>query len=110
VRCDPDGVRAAAVSFVRQHRISGGVEGFWNLAPDLAVEVVSPHETAQDIWDKVNDYLAAGTPLVWVVYPRSKHVLVYTPDGMARTLQVSDLLQDSGVLPGFSMRVAELFE
>jgi Uma2 family endonuclease len=56
------------------------------------------------------DYLGAGTPLVWVVYPRSKHVVVYTPDGMARTLQVSDVLQNAEVLPGFSMRVAELFE
>jgi Uma2 family endonuclease len=112
VRRNPDGVRAADVSFVKQHRIpeSGIPESFWNLAPDLAVEVVSSHETAQDVWDKVNDYLSAGTPLVWVVYPRSQHAVVYTPDGMARTLKTSDTLQDVEVLPEFSMQVAQLFE
>jgi Uma2 family endonuclease len=112
VQRNPDGVRAADVSFVRQDRIPerGIPEGFWNLAPDLAVEVVSPYETAQDIWDKVNDYLNAGTPLVWVVYPRSKHVVVYRPNGMAQTLQVSDQLQEMQVLPGFSIKVSELFQ
>ena len=111
VRRNPDGVRAADVSFVRQTRIpeTGIPEGFWSIPPDLAVEVVSPTETAQDIWDKVSDYLEAGTPLVWVVYPRSRHVVVHTPDGLARTLNGSSVLQDAEVLPGFSAVVDELF-
>jgi Uma2 family endonuclease len=112
VQRNPDGVRAADVSFVRRNRIpEGGIpESFWKLAPDLAVEVVSPYETAQDIWDKVNDYLNAATPLVWVVYPRSQHVVVYKPDGTAQTLKASDTLQDTQVLPGFSLKVADLFQ
>ncbi len=111
VRHNPDGVRAADVSFVRQEHIpeKGIPEGFWNLAPDLAVEVVSPSETADEVWDKVSDYLAAGTPLVWVIYPRSKQAVVYTPDGIGRTLNAEDKLESPAVLPGFSCKLGELF-
>jgi Uma2 family endonuclease len=111
VRHNPDGVRAADVSFVRQARIpeTGTPEGFWHLEPDLAVEVVSPTESAQEVLDKVSDYLTAGTPLVWVVYPRSQHVVVHTPDGLARTLHAGDVLEDLEVMPGFSLAVNELF-
>jgi Uma2 family endonuclease len=105
-----DGVRAADVSYVRQERIpeSGIPEGFWKLAPDLAVEVVSPYETAEEIQDKVFDYLSAGTPQVWVVYPRRQQVVVHTPDGLARTLSGEDRLEFPQ-LPGFSCTVADLF-
>jgi Uma2 family endonuclease len=111
VRRNPDGVRAADVSFVRQARIpeTGIPEGYWHLEPDLAVEVVSPTESAQEVWEKVSDYLMAGTPLVWVVYPRSRHVMAYTPDGLARTLQGQDALEHPEVMPGFSVTVNELF-
>ncbi|MBF6595925.1 MAG: Uma2 family endonuclease [Thermaceae bacterium] len=88
----PDTVRGPDVSFMRQERIpeSGIPEAFWNLAPDLAVEVVSPSETADEIWEKISDYLAAGTPLVWVIYPRSKQAVVHTPDGIGRALNAED--------------------
>ena len=111
VQRNPDGVRAADVGFVAQARIPDGKipEGFWNLAPDLAVEVVSPHETADEIWEKVSDYLAAGTPVVWVIYPRRKQAVVYTPDGLGRTLNEGDPLEHP-VLPGFSCKLGDLFE
>jgi Uma2 family endonuclease len=106
-----DGVRAADISYVRQNRIpeSGVPEGFWNLAPDLAVEVVSPNETAEEIQDKVFDYLAAGTLQVWVIYPRRQQAVVHTPDGLARTLKAGDDLQAPELLPGFACKVADLF-
>jgi Uma2 family endonuclease len=103
-------VRAADVGYVAKERIpqSGIPETFWNLAPDLAVEVVSPNETADEVQDRVRDYLTAGTPLVWVVYPGLAQVMVYTPDGLARVLQEQDRLEYLQ-LPGFSCPVAELF-
>ena len=108
---DPDSVRAPDVSYVRAERIpkNGVPEAFWHLAPDLAVEVISPSETADDIRAKVRDFLAAGTPLVWTIYPRTREVVVYTPDGLARTYSEADMLEDPDVLPGFSCKVAELF-
>lgn len=109
---NPDTVRGPDISYVRAERIpaSGVPEGFWNLAPDLAVEVVSPSETADQVRDKVRDFLTAGTPLVWTIYPRTQEVIVHTPDGLARTYTSTMSLQFPDILPGFSCTVAELFE
>ena len=108
---NPDTLRAPDVSFVRSERIpeTGIPEGFWYLAPDLAVEVVSPSETAEEVREKIRDYFRAGTPLVWVVYPRTREVIEHTPDGLARTKSGSDTLEYSEILPGFSWRVETLF-
>lgn len=108
----PDTMRGPDVSYVRAERIrvEGIPEGFWHLAPDLAVEVVSPSETAEEVREKVRDFLAAGTPLVWIVYPRSREVIVHTPDGLARTYASGDTLEFPEVLPGFRCTVAEIFE
>lgn len=107
----PDIVRAPDIYFVRADRIpeDGVPEAFWELAPDLAVEVVSPSESAQDVREKVRDYLDAGTPLVWVAYPRTREVIAHTADGLARTHRGDDLLTNPDVLPGFSCPVQELF-
>jgi Uma2 family endonuclease len=108
---DPDTVRGPDVSYVRADRIpaSGIPEGFWTLAPDLAVEIVSPSETADEVREKVRDFLAAGTPLVWTIYPRTSEVVVHTADGLARTYGGTDVLEYARVLPGFACTVAELF-
>ena len=108
---DPDCVRGPDVSFLAAPRIPpGGIpEGFWHIPPDLAVEVVSPTETADEVRRKVRDFLAAGTRLVWVVYPRTCEVIAHLPDGSARALAAADLLESPDVLPGFSCRVADLF-
>ncbi|MBI5758655.1 MAG: Uma2 family endonuclease [Planctomycetales bacterium] len=109
---DPDIVRGPDLFYVRVERIakSGIPEAFWNIAPDLAVEVVSPSESAAEVHEKVSDFLAAGTPRVWVVYPRSQEVVVYRSDRSARTCSANDVLEDQEILPGFSCRVAELFD
>ena len=109
---DPDTVRGPDVSYVRGERIpaSGVPEGYWDLAPDLAVEVISPSETAEEVREKVRDFLTAGTPLVWTIYPRTREVIVHTPDGLARTYQEGDVLEYPDILPGFTCTIAELFE
>ena len=107
----PDTVRGPDVSYIRADRVPEGrvPEGFGVGAPDLVVEVVSPSETADEVREKLRDFLAAGTPLVWTVYPRTREVVVHTPDGMARTFGANDVIEYPEVLPGFSCRVAELF-
>jgi len=108
---NPDTVRGPDVSYVRADRIpSGGrPKAFWPIAPDLAVEIVSPSETAAEVRAKVRDFLTAGTPLVWTIYPDQREVIAHTPDGMARTYSEEDTLEHPDVLPGFSCKVAELF-
>lgn len=109
---DPDTVRAPDVAFVAKNRIptSGLPEGYFPGPPDLAVEVVSPDDPAAEVQEKVETFLAAGTRLVWVLYPRTCSVVVYQLSGAAQTLRAGDMLDGEEVLPGFSIRVGELFE
>ncbi len=109
---DPETVRVPDVAYVRAERLpeTGVPVAFWELAPDLAVEVVSPDASAADVRDKVREYLAAGTLLIWVVYPRSCEIIAHTPDGITRTYTAADTLAHPDRLPGFSGRVAENFE
>jgi len=79
-----------------------------DLAPDLAVEVISPSNEAEDIHHKIRQLLAAGTKLVWIVYPRTRTVDVHTPSG-AITLEGDDVLSGGDVLPGFEIPVREIF-
>jgi Uma2 family endonuclease len=113
LRRDPDLVRAPDVSFVSWERVpETGIpdRGFWDGAPTLAVEVVSPDDRAEEVHAKVRDCLDAGTRQVWVLWPRQRTVTVYIPDGAARELTSRAPLEGGEVLPGFTATVGELFE
>jgi Uma2 family endonuclease len=112
LRRDPDRVRIPDVSFVSWSRVpeDGVPETYWPGAPDLAVEIVSPGDRAVDVHDKVRQYLEAGTRVVWVFWPRHRSVAVHAPGGVTRELGPDDALNGGDVLPGFDVRVAELFE
>ncbi len=108
-------LRGPDVFYVRADHIPLGdapgelPHSFVQLAPDLVVEVLSPSESAQDLQAKVMDYLEAGTPLVWVVYPKQRQIHAYTPDGPVQIFRVNDMLEDETVLPGFRCGVSEIF-
>jgi len=108
---DSDTVRAPDVSFISKDRLppEQAPEGYWPFAPDLAVEVISPGDTSQDVQAKVSEYLGAGTRLVWVVYPKTRNVVEYRPGGEARVLSEEDSLDGRDVVPGFRCRVGDLF-
>jgi Uma2 family endonuclease len=107
----PDTVRGPDISFITAERIPpGGLPvGFFPGAPDLAVEIVSPSDTASAIQAKVQDYLTYGTRLVWVVDPKTQTVTVYRPDGSAHVLGTNDTLSGEDLVPGFTLRITELF-
>jgi Uma2 family endonuclease len=108
---DPDTVRAPDVGFVAKTRLAGPTsERYFPGPPDLAVEVVSPGDSASAIHAKVFDYLRAGTRLVWVVYPQSRTVAVYGPDTPTRFLDIDGTLEGGDVLPGLSLPVREIFK
>jgi Uma2 family endonuclease len=82
-------------------------------APDLAVEVVSPDQSADAMAAKARMYLRAGTRLVWVVWPQAKHVDVWhvdVPTAPVRTLNIGNTLDGEDVIPGFSYSLADLFQ
>lgn len=106
---DPDTVLAPDVSFIRTERLPArGGRGFPEMAPDLAVEVLSPSNTAGEIARKTALYLANGVRVVWVIDPASRTVSVYSSAG-AEVLGESDRLDGGDVVPGFAMQVADLF-
>jgi Uma2 family endonuclease len=108
-RLTPDTVRAPDVSFIRAHRASSlDLSRRFDCAPDLAVEIISPSETASEIAHKVEQYLHAGA-VVWVLYPDLRTVHVFESSKNARILEGEDMLEAPGVLPGFSVPIAELF-
>lgn len=78
------------------------------LAPDLAVEVVSPSDETSDVLTKVNNYQLAGTT-VWVVFPKSKEIQVFVPGQLTRKLGIKDTLDGGAVLPGFSAKLEDIF-
>jgi Uma2 family endonuclease len=79
------------------------------VVPDLAVEVVSPNDIAEDVQAKVKAYLEAGVQLVWVIYPPLGWMVVFEPQGRCRYLTTADELDGGSVLPGFRLPLRELF-
>jgi Uma2 family endonuclease len=107
---NPDIVRAPDIAFVRAERLTQRKpKGFYEGPPDLAVEVLSPDDTASEVQQKVQDYLLHGTRLVWVVDPHSKTVTAYQPSGEAHVYSGDEAVPGGEVLPGFSLRPADLF-
>ena len=107
---DPERVRAADVAFIATGRLPAWrlPQGFIHGAPDLAVEVLSPHDNPLDVEQKVRDYLEAGSRLVWVMAPPARTVTVYRPDGSARLVREPELLDGEDVLPGFTLSLSDV--
>jgi Uma2 family endonuclease len=98
-------------AFVSAERLGEGEipAGFWPVAPELAVEVLSPASTAEGIQEKVLQFLDAGTRTVWVVHPEARTVTVWSPPAEARVVDEDGRLDAGDVVPGFRMEIAELF-
>jgi Uma2 family endonuclease len=75
----------------------------------LIVEVVSPNDTVGKLNRKINDFLNAGVPLIWVAYPETKTVQVQRLDGSAKLLKIGDFLEGEDILPGFRVELTALF-
>ena len=106
----PDTVRSPDAAYVNVERVPDVESGFLELAPDLAVEVISPSNPAKELATKVIQYLDAGSQEVWVVDPDNRLVTISSPDGTARTLRERDVIEDRALLPGFRLPVADLFQ
>lgn len=111
---EPDVMLAPDAAFVRAERLPPRADwrGYLRLAPDLAVEVVSPSDRWRDVMDKVDQYLQAGVQRVWVLDPQRQAAFDYERGGRTvRILRVADgdALDGADVLPGFRLLLADLF-
>lgn len=106
----PEQVRKPDFSFLRSGRLPGDLipKGPLLVPPDWVAEVVSPKERVNELNAKVEDFLAAGVPLIWVVYPESRTVTVHTGRRLS-SHTADDELSTDPVLPGFRVKVADLF-
>ncbi|MBW4575826.1 MAG: Uma2 family endonuclease [Aphanothece sp. CMT-3BRIN-NPC111] len=105
--------RSPDISFVSKDRLQGLQElpdGFLQGAPDLAIEVLSPNNTVEEIHNKIIEYFENDAKLVWVVNPQENYVLVYRSPEPDRLLKTTDNLDGEDVVPNFSFPVAELFQ
>jgi Uma2 family endonuclease len=111
LKSDPDYVRAPDAAFVRRARVEqvGDAQGYFPGAPDLAAEVVSPGDKVSEVEEKVEEWLDAGTTLVWIVSPKLRTVTVYRSLSDVTTLTEKDALDGEQVVPGFRYPVAKLF-
>jgi Uma2 family endonuclease len=111
--CFPkNNLRKPDVSFIRFGRLEGEEipSGWLTIPPDLAVEVLSPGDVADEMDKKVKEYLKAGTRLVWEVHPASKTIIVHRANGTIAALNETDSLDGEDVVPGFSLPLAKVFE
>lgn len=102
-------VRSPDAAYVRRARLVEEPAGFVPIAPDIAVEVLSPSDRRPDALAKVAMYLQAGVHLVWLVDPAKRTVTVFQPDASIVTLREGDSLDGGDVLPGFTVAVADIF-
>lgn len=107
---EPDTIRGVDVGFISKERLpKRPKKGFLAVAPELVVEIVSPHDRWNDINDKIEEYFAIGVLWVWIVEPKNKTVRVYRSVTEIQKLGEVDTLLGEGLLAGFAFPLAELF-
>lgn len=108
---DPDTVRGVDLAFVSRQRLpQPPPRGYLAVAPELVVEILSPDDRWQDVRKKIEEYFAIGVERVWIVEPKNRAVLVYRSPTEATRLGLDATLEGEGLLAGFSLPVATLFE
>jgi len=109
-RRNPDTVRGANVLYISHARLSQvRSDSYLDVAPELVVEVLSPHDRWLDVERKLEEYFAIGVDAVWIADPAGKTLRIYGSLTQFQILQQGDLVRDQAILPGFECGVAELF-
>jgi Uma2 family endonuclease len=111
IRRNPDTVLAPDVAFIRGERLAGNMpDGFFDGAPDLAVEVLSPSDRTSEVQGKIRSWLEAGSRAVWIVDPKTQSVAIHKSTRDIVVLGTADMLSDPQMLPDFNVPVIEIFE
>jgi Uma2 family endonuclease len=107
----PDHIRKPDASVIRRDSLAKvrGDPGYMPIPADLAVEVLSPNDLSRDVNEKIEEYLAAGFRLVWIVDPGTRLVAIHRADGSVTKLHADDEITGESALPSFRCRVGEFF-
>lgn len=102
--------RRPAVAFVSRERLPVVLDdSVFRVAPDLAIEVISPTDVASETETKLEEYLANGVRLVWIVYPETRTIHVYPAGEAPARLHANDTLAGGAVLPGFTLDLSTIW-
>ena len=109
---EPDTLRRPDVAFVRTDRLPARDQrrSYAQFIPELAVEILSPSNTAAEMREKVTEYLRVGVRLVWIVDPETETVTIHTPDAALVILAAGAEITGGAVLPDFRCPVAAFFD
>jgi Uma2 family endonuclease len=111
IASNPDTVLAPDLAFVRKERIHLiQPRGYSALAPDLIAEIMSPDDQRMTVVAKIEDWIAAGVNLAWLIDPEERTAEVFRSGGMTSSIAADGMLEGEDLLPGFSCPIAELFE
>ncbi len=105
-------IRVPDVSFIRWERLAGRQvprEQVFPIAPDLAIEILSPGNTEGEMSRKLHDYFTAGVRLVWYIDPASRTARAYTAADEGVAFGATGVLAAGEVLPGFQLPLERLF-
>jgi Uma2 family endonuclease len=108
---DPERLRAPDVAYFGPDKLqAAGDDEIFHVVPDLVVEVFSPTNRRRpgDFQQRVRDYLDAGVPLLWIIYPDARYAMVHRPDGTARMKREDEVLDGEDILPGFRVSLDDL--
>jgi len=111
VQLGPHTIRGVDIAFLSNESMAKieKPDKYLPFGPDLVVEIVSPGNTASEIASKVDEYLRAGTRLVWILYPDLRKVVTHDSSGRTKSLGSGQTLDGGDVLPGFQVSVSQLF-
>jgi Uma2 family endonuclease len=106
---DPDTVRAPDFAYVRAERVPARLpDGYWPGAPDITAEVLDRDDSFASVMGKMQDYLDAGTRLLWVIDPEARRAWVFRPGTVTRSIDENGVLDGEDVLPGFSLPLRDV--
>ena len=109
---NPDTVREADLLFISAEKLPRNIRvpGYYDLPPDLIVEIASPNDSRREVNAKVQMWLSYGVRLVWAVYPTTRTVEAHPQHGASTLLTDVDELDGGDVLPGFTCKLSDIFD
>jgi Uma2 family endonuclease len=113
MRLRPECIRIPDVSFVSWKRLGNSLarhDAAFEGGPDLAVEIISPANTREEMQEKLSDYFGANVEQVWYVYPKQREVHVFTDPVAVRVYKTGETLNGGSLLPGLALPIDQLFE
>ncbi len=112
LECNPDTVREPDLLFVSAEKLPLDVRvtGYYEVVPDLVVDVKSPSDSRREVYDKARMWQSFGVRLVLAVFPDTRSIDVHSKDGSTTTLYEDDTLYGGEALPGFSCSVKAIFD